>query len=112
MQEEIAVGMAETAPDTIDGTVVGIVFRNDETGYSVLRVAGPDDGTFRLKHTECVVVGTCGAVWEGEDLHAIGEWVMDKVHGRQFKAREIICATPASEIILLQKLCFVKRFLK
>ena len=66
MQEEIAVGMAETAPDTIDGTVVGIVFRNDETGYSVLRVAGPDDGTFRLKHTECVVVGTCGAVWEGE----------------------------------------------
>lgn len=88
--------MAENVSDTIDGTVVGIVFRNDETGYSVLRVAGADDGSFRLKQPECVVVGTCGAVWEGEDLHAVGEWVTDKVHGRQFKAREITCATPRS----------------
>lgn len=90
--------MAETALDTIDGTVVGIVFRNDATGYSVLRVVGPDDGTFRLKQPECVVVGNCGAVWEGEDLHAVGEWVTDKVHGRQFRAKEIICATPRSVI--------------
>jgi exodeoxyribonuclease V alpha subunit len=59
-------------------------------------VAGPDDGTFRLKQPECVVVGTCGAVWEGEDLHAVGEWVTDKVHGRQFRAKEIVCATPRS----------------
>ena len=49
MRREIAVGMAETAPDAIDGTVAGIVFRNDETGYSVLRVTGADDGSFRLK---------------------------------------------------------------
>ena len=88
--------MAETATETVDGTVVGIVFRNDETGYSVLRVSGPDDGRFRLKKPEIVVVGTCGAVWEGEELHAIGEWVTDKVHGRQFKAKEIVCATPRS----------------
>ena len=88
--------MADVVQDVVDGTVVGIVFRNDETGYSVLRVAGADDGSFRLKQPECVVVGTCGAVWEGEDLHAVGEWVTDKVHGRQFKAREITCATPRS----------------
>ena len=88
--------MAETATETVDGTVVGIVFRNDETGYSVLRVSDPDDGRFRLKKPEIVVVGTCGAVWEGEELHAIGEWVTDKVHGRQFKAKEIVCATPRS----------------
>ena len=88
--------MAHVVQDVVDGTVVGIVFRNDETGYSVLRIAGADDGSFRLKRPECIVVGTCGAVWEGEDLHAVGEWVTDKVHGRQFKAREIICATPRS----------------
>ena len=88
--------MADEVQDIVDGTVTGIVFRNDETGYSVLRVAGVDDGSFRLKQSECVVVGICGAVWEGEDLHAVGEWVTDKVHGRQFKAREIICATPRS----------------
>ena len=86
----------EQPQDTLDGTVTGIVFRNDETGYSVLRVSSGGDGEFRLKPSESVVVGTCGAVWEGEDLHAIGEWVTDKIHGRQFKAKEIICATPRS----------------
>ena len=88
--------MADAEQDTIDGTVVGIVFRNDETGYSVLRVAGADDGAFSLKKPEAIVVGVCGAVWEGEDLHAVGEWVTDKIHGRQFKAKEITCATPRS----------------
>jgi exodeoxyribonuclease V alpha subunit len=90
--------MSNEAVDTIDGTVVGIVFRNDETGYSVLRVSGIDDGSFRLKPQEVVVVGVCGAVWEGEELHATGEWVVDKLHGRQFKAREITCATPRSAV--------------
>ena len=88
--------MAEEPHETLDGTVTGIVFRNDETGYSVLRVAGGGDGSFSLKGSESVVVGTCGAVWEGEDLHAVGEWVTDKLHGRQFKAKEITCATPRS----------------
>ncbi len=88
--------MAEKTADTVDGTVTGIVFRNDETGYCVLRVSGPGDGSFRLKKPEFVVVGTCGAVWEGEELHASGEWVTDKVHGRQFKAKEIVCSTPRS----------------
>ena len=43
--------MAETThdSDTLDGTVTGIVFRNDETGYSVLRVSGGGDGSFSLK---------------------------------------------------------------
>ena len=91
--------MGDTPQDeTLDWTVTGIVFRNDETGYSVLRVAGNDDGAFRLKSAETVVVGTCGAVWEGEELHAVGEWVTDKVHGRQFKAKEIVCATPRSVV--------------
>ena len=88
--------MADAPNDTLDGTVTGIVFRNDETGYSVLRVAGGGDGAFALKGSESIVVGTCGAVWEGEDLHAVGEWVTDRVHGRQFKAKEIVCATPRS----------------
>ena len=90
--------MAEASHDTIDGTVTGIVFRNDETGYSVLRVSGGGDGSFSLTGPETVVVGNCGAVWEGEDLHAVGEWVTDKVHGRQFKAKEIVCATPRSVV--------------
>ena len=88
--------MADDTLDTVDGTVTSIVYRNDETGYSVLRVSFSGDGEFSPKRPETVVVGMCGAVWEGEDLHAVGEWVTDKVHGRQFKAKEISCATPHS----------------
>lgn len=88
--------MAESLLDTLDGTVVSIVFRNPETGYSVLRVSCDGDGSFRLKPNESVVVGKCGAVWEGEELHATGEWVTDAQHGRQFKASSIVCATPHS----------------
>jgi len=87
----------DAAPATVDGTVVSVVFRNDETGYSVLRVE-PSSGEnrFKLKAAETIVVGTCGAVWEGEELHAEGEWVDDAVHGRQFKAKSIVCIAPKS----------------
>ena len=48
--------MADVPQDTLDGTVTAIVFRNDETGYSVLRVSGGvGDGAFRLKTSETVV---------------------------------------------------------
>ena len=48
--------MADVPQETLDGTVTAIVFRNDETGYSVLRVSGGGgDGAFRLKTAETVV---------------------------------------------------------
>ena len=41
--------MADAPQDTLDGTVTSIVFRNDETGYSVLRVSdGGGNGEFLL----------------------------------------------------------------
>ena len=35
-------------------------------------------------------------MWEGEEVKATGQWVTDKVHGRQFKADEIVCVAPKS----------------
>ena len=91
-----AVGDAERDGGTVDGTVKSVVFRNDETGFSVLRVTLDDDGAFRLGEKEATVLGTCAAVWEGEVLHAEGEWVDDPARGRQFKARSIACVPPRS----------------
>ena len=82
--------------EAVDGTVKNVVFRNDETGFSVLRVTLADDGSFRLAEREVTVVGTCAAVWEGELLQATGEWVNDPVRGRQFKAKSIACVPPKS----------------
>ena len=83
--------------ETVDGTVKSVVFRNDETGFTILHVAPAEaDGKFRLAAREITVLGTCAAAWEGEDLHATGEWVDDPVRGRQFKARTVECIPPKS----------------
>ena len=82
--------------ETVDGTVKSVVFRNDETGFTILHVTPVDDGGFRLAEREITVLGTCAAAWEGEDLHATGEWVNDPVRGRQFKAKTVECIPPKS----------------
>lgn len=86
---------ADDKAETVEGTVKSVVFHNSESGYAVLRVEVPAE--FELaRPTEITVVGKTRAVWEGEDLKAVGSWVTDKVHGRQFKADELICVAPRS----------------
>jgi exodeoxyribonuclease V alpha subunit len=86
---------ADDKAETVEGTVKSVVFHNSESGYAVLRVEVPAE--FELaRPTEITVVGKTRAVWEGEDLKAVGNWVTDKVHGRQFKADELICVAPRS----------------
>ena len=82
--------------ETVDGTVKSVVFRNDETGFTILHVTPVNDGGFRLAEREITVLGTCAAAWEGEDLHATCEWVNDPVRGRQFKAKTVECIPPKS----------------
>jgi len=82
--------------ESVDGTIKSIVFRNEETGFSILRVTANEDGKFRLQEREITVLGTCAAAWEGEELHAVGVWVDDPVRGRQFKAKTVECIPPKS----------------
>ena len=88
--------MTEEGSVCLDGAVRSVVFRNEETGFSILRVEPVDDGRFRLAAREVTVLGTVAAVWEGEELHATGEWVDDPVRGRQFKAKTVACVPPKS----------------
>ena len=81
--------------EIVEGTVRSVVFHNDQNGYTVLHVEVPSE--FELvKNPEITVVGKTQAVWEGEDIKAEGEWVNDKVHGRQFKAETLTCIAPRS----------------
>ena len=73
-----------------------VVFRNDDNGFTILHVTLANDGRFRLAEREVTVLGTCAAAWEGEELHAVGQWVNDPVRGRQFKAKSISCIPPKS----------------
>lgn len=81
--------------EIVEGTIRSVVFHNDENGYTVLHVEIPSGFALR-KLNEITVVGKAQAVWEGEEVKATGQWVTDKVHGRQFKADEIVCVAPKS----------------
>ena len=83
---------ADPAPmECVSGTVESILYRSEETGYTVCGVkqAGRNAATV-------TVVGNCAALWEGEELTAEGRWVRHPQHGRQFQAERIQCITPTS----------------
>lgn len=85
---------AAKPPDTgageLCGVVDSIVFRNEENGYTVCRVKA--DG-----HADPItVVGSCSAMWVGENLRAEGEWTRHPAHGFQFQAAAITCMAPSS----------------
>lgn len=81
--------------ETVEGTIKSVVFHNDESLYTVLHVEVPSE--FELvRNDEITIVGKTRTVWEGEEVKAVGEWVVDKVHGRQFKAETLTCVAPKS----------------
>ena len=86
--------MTPSGPERLSGTVESVVFRNEETGYTVLSVrpiAEAQSDTRR--HT---VVGKCATVWPGEEITAEGRWADDPRFGRQFRADTLTCVAPTS----------------
>ncbi len=63
----------------ITGTVENVIFRNEENGYTVLRLR-TDSGE------QVTVVGCIPFAAAGEAMIASGEWMNHSVHGKQFKA--------------------------
>ena len=81
---------ADTDLHELSGTIENIVFRNEESGYTVCRVkvdGQPDPAT---------LVGSCSAMWVGENVKADGEWIRNKQYGYQFTAENITCIAPTS----------------
>ena len=85
-------GRQQGSPDreVLAGPVERVTFHNPENGFCVLR-------TRARGHRELVtVVGHAATVSPGEWITASGEWVNDRTHGQQFKARFIRTAAPSS----------------
>ncbi len=74
----------------IEGTVLQVVFRNEENGYTVLRLA---EETGEL----LTVVGNMAQAAPGERLTAEGVWEEHPQHGPQFRAEEVECLLPEEE---------------
>ena len=80
-----------TLETNIEGTVESIVFRVDDTGYTVCSVTIPN------RKDTITVVGTCPVIWVGETLKAQGHWVRHRQHGYQFQADNLSCIAPTSK---------------
>ena len=76
--------------EILAGLVERVTFHNPENGFCVLR-------TKARGHRDLVtVVGHAAMVGPGEWITASGEWVNDRTHGQQFKARFMRTSEPSS----------------
>ena len=80
--------------ETVRGSVEAILFRNEETGYTVMKVRPVAESLD--DHRLHTVVATCATAWPGEEIEAAGQWTEDARFGRQFRAESIVCVTPTS----------------
>src|ERR1700732_1128081 len=70
-----------TTQEVLAGPVERVTFHNDESRLCVLRIKARG-------HRELVtVIGHAAVISAGEWITASGEWINDRTHGQQFKAK-------------------------
>jgi exodeoxyribonuclease V alpha subunit len=81
---------APSPQEVLAGLVERVTFHNPENGFCVLRAKARG-------HRDLVtVVGHAATIAAGEWITASGEWVNDRTHGQQFKARFLRTSMPTS----------------
>src|SRR5271165_2209513 len=88
-------GVMRTEPQPSDrevlaGLVERVTYQNAENGFCVIRVKA------RGHRDLITVVGHAAIISAGEWITASGEWVNDRTHGQQFKARFLRTSAPNS----------------
>ena len=76
--------------EVLAGLVDRVTFHNPETGFCVLRIKA------RGQRDLATVIGHAAAISAGEWITASGEWINDRTHGQQFKARFMRSSAPTS----------------
>ena len=76
--------------EVLAGLVERVTYHNDGNGYCVLRIKARG-------HRELVtVVGHAAVISAGEWITASGEWVNDRTHGQQYRAKFLKTSEPTS----------------
>jgi exodeoxyribonuclease V alpha subunit len=76
--------------EALAGLVERVTYHNAENGFCVLRAKA------RGHRDVVTVVGHAATIAAGEWITASGEWVNDRTHGQQFKARFLRISPPTS----------------
>ena len=84
-------------PCTIDGSVMSVIFQNEENGYTVLRLTTGDGEVV-------TVVGTIPCAAPGESMIVEGRWMTHPTHGEQFQAQQVERYLPTTEPEILNYL--------
>jgi exodeoxyribonuclease V alpha subunit len=85
-------GTARTASGVVlDAVLERITYANEETGYTIARVATDRSGTDLL-----TVVGALLGVQPGESIRLVGRWGSHPRYGRQFEVESFTTVLPAT----------------
>ena len=76
--------------EVLAGLVERVTYHNSENGFCVLRAKA------RGHRDVVTVVGHAATIAAGEWITASGDWVNDRTHGQQFKARFLRTSPPTS----------------
>jgi exodeoxyribonuclease V alpha subunit len=79
-----------SSQEVLAGLVERVTYHNPENGFCVLRAK------VRGHRDVVTVVGHAATIAAGEWITASGEWVNDRIHGQQFKARFLRTSAPTS----------------
>src|ERR1700734_1325245 len=90
---------SSSAQEVLAGLVERVTYHNAENGFCVLRAKA------RVHRDVVTVVGHAATRSAGEWITATGDWVNDRTHGQQFKARFLRTSTPTSADGIEKYLC-------
>ena len=79
-----------SSQEVLAGLVERVTYHNVENGFCVLRAKA------RGHRDVVTIVGHAATIAAGEWITASGEWVNDRTHGQQFKARFLRTSPPTS----------------
>src|SRR5216684_3319457 len=79
-----------SSTEFLAGLVERVTFHNEENGFCVLRIKA------RGRRVLVTVVGHAAVISAGEWITASGEWINDRTHGQQFKAKFLKTSEPTS----------------
>jgi exodeoxyribonuclease V alpha subunit len=80
----------ETQTEVLAGLVERVTFHNEDNGFCVLRVKA------RGKRDVITVIGHAATISAGEFIQASGDWINDRTHGVQFRARFLKAMPPTT----------------
>ncbi len=80
----------------LEGTVSSVIYRNEENGYTILRLNSADETT--------TVVGIMPGITQGEGLSVRGQWTRHSTYGQQFRAEIVERRMPVGEREMLEYL--------